>query len=108
MNFVVLPALSSLLSAWPIVRTTWADPCREHPWPWLLSAASDGLVAAAVLAEGLGWQYLAYPVVTLATQLPVAALALRAPTPRPALALATSRKGVRGFRSCRRAPESGV
>ena len=70
--FVLLPAASSVVSSWPTLRTTFALPGRERPLSWLLSAGSDALVAGTVLAEGLEWQYLAYPVVTMLTQLAIA------------------------------------
>ena len=75
-NFVLLPAISSVLSTVPVIRTTYQDSRRERAGPWLLSALGDAFLAAAAVAEGLDWQYLVYPLVALSTQLPVAVLAL--------------------------------
>lgn len=73
---VLLPAASSIVSAWPTLVSTWRAPGRERPLSWLLSAGADMLVALAVLAEGLEWQYLVYPLVTLTTQVGIAVLAM--------------------------------
>ena len=43
---------------------------------WFIAAGSDLAVAAAVLAEGLEWQYLVYPIVTMLSQLALGILAL--------------------------------
>jgi hypothetical protein len=61
----------------PTLRSTFLAPRRERPLSWLLSGAADALVAAAGLAEGLEWQYLVCPLVTMLTQIAVAVLAMR-------------------------------
>ena len=74
--FLLLPAASSVLSCWPTLRSTCLDPRRERPGPWFLWSLSYGLMAFAVMAEGLPWPHLAYPVLTQAANLAIGVMAL--------------------------------
>lgn len=97
---VALVGLCALTSAWPALRSTFANPRNERPLAWFVGAGSHGLMALATLAEGLAWPFLVYPALSLATELAVGLLALRAggsAGPRPAApartATAARRKG---------------
>ena len=74
--FLLLPAASSVLSFWPILRTTCLNPTDERPLAWFVWSVSYGLMAFAVMAAALPWPYLAYPVITQAMNLVVGLLAM--------------------------------
>ena len=74
--FLLLPAASSVLSFWPILRSTCLDPAGERPLAWFVWSVSYGLMAFAVMAAELPWPYLAYPVITQAMNLLVGLLAM--------------------------------
>ena len=75
-SFLLLPAASSVLSFWPVLRSTCLDPSHEQPLAWFVWSVSYGLMALAVMAAGLPWPYLAYPVITQAMNILVGLLAM--------------------------------
>lgn len=79
--FLLLPAASSVLSFWPVLRSTGLDPTHERPLAWFVWSGSYGLMAFAVMAGDLPWPYLAYPVITQAMNLIVGLLAMGGPEP---------------------------
>ena len=74
--FLLLPAASSVLSFWPMLRSTCLNPTDERPLAWFVWSVSYGLMAFAVMAADLPWPYLAYPVITQAMNLLVGLLAM--------------------------------
>ena len=74
--FVLLPAISSTLTSWPILRTTCLEPQHERPLAWFVWAAAYGLMALAAVADGLSWHYLAYPVLSQAVHILIGLFAM--------------------------------
>ncbi len=74
--FLLLPTAGSALSFWPTLRSTRLDPANERPLAWCLWSLSYGLMALAVIAAGMPWPFLVYPVLTLAMNLAVGVLAM--------------------------------
>jgi hypothetical protein len=67
---------SSVVTFYPIWKTTYRSPENERPWPWLIWSAAYTMMFLAVLAEG-GEEVFAksfYPIFYLALHLPVALL----------------------------------
>jgi hypothetical protein len=60
--FVALAGVSALTSSWPALRTTYLEPGNERPLAWFVWSTAYGLLALSVMAEGLAWPFLVYPV----------------------------------------------
>ena len=52
------------------------DPTRERPLAWFVWSAGSGLMALAVMVEGLGWPFLVHPLLAQAIRLMIGVLAL--------------------------------
>jgi hypothetical protein len=74
--FVMLPGLSSTVASWPILRTTFREPGNERPTAWFVWSAAYGLSAVTVMAEGLHWAFLAYPLLNQAVHILMGFLAM--------------------------------
>jgi hypothetical protein len=74
--FVTLGGLTAVTSSWPTLRSTFARPENERPLPWFVWSAAYGLLALAIMAEGLAWPFLVYPLALQAISLVVGLLAL--------------------------------
>jgi hypothetical protein len=59
---VSFAGVAALTASWPMLRTTYRDPGNERPLAWFVWSTAYGCLALAVMAEGLSWPYLAYPV----------------------------------------------
>jgi hypothetical protein len=78
--FLIAVNLTSLTCFLPIVRSTWLEPDRELPWPWLTWAAAYACLGAATL-QSTGFSQptlLLYPFVNFALHALVGVFALRA------------------------------
>lgn len=65
MIFLVLTSLSTLVTFYPIMRTTFEDPCGENPIPWFIWTVAYGLLLYTVMIEGMSWQYMIYPILNI-------------------------------------------
>lgn len=65
-----------LVSTWPILRTTCRAPQNERPLAWFVWSAAYGLLALAVMREGLSWPYLVYPLTCQVLHLMIGIVAL--------------------------------
>lgn len=74
--FVLLSALAAVTAAWPTLRGVVLDPALEKPLAWFVWSAGYGVMALAVMAEGLGWHYLVLPLLAQAIHLMIGVLAL--------------------------------
>jgi hypothetical protein len=85
--FVFLTGATTLTSSWPILRTTFLQPGHERPAAWFVWCAAYASMGAAMILEGLTWQYGVYPVLSLAIHLAIGFFALnrgKRPAPRVA------------------------
>ncbi len=74
--FVLLSALAAVTAAWPTLSGVVLDPTRERPLAWFVWSAGYGLMALAVMVQGLGWHYLVLPLLAQAIHLMIGVLAL--------------------------------
>lgn len=74
--FVILSGLAAVTAAWPTLSGVVLDPAREKPLAWFVWSAGHGLMALAVMGEGLGWHYLVLPLLAQAVHLMIGVLAL--------------------------------
>lgn len=85
MVFVFLTGATTLTSSWPILRTTFLEPGHERPAAWFVWCAAYAVMGAAMILEGLSWQYGVYPVLSFAIHLAIGIFAVnRHKTPLPA------------------------
>lgn len=76
MVFVLLTGTTTLTSSWPILRTTFLEPGHERPAAWFVWCAAYAAMGAAMILEGLSWQYGVYPVLSLAIHMAIGVFAL--------------------------------
>lgn len=76
MVFVFLTGATTLTSSWPILRTTFLEPGHERPAAWFVWCAAYTAMGAAMILEGLSWQYGVYPVLSVAIHLAIGIFAL--------------------------------
>lgn len=74
--FVAAAGVNALMSAWPTLRSTYAQPGNERPLAWFVWSIAYGLLALAAMIEGLAWPYLVYPLVNQLAALTIGLLAL--------------------------------
>ncbi len=74
--FVALSATAAVTAAWPTLGSVCLGAGRELPHAWFIWSAAYGLLALTVMAEGLGWHYLIYPLVAQASHLLIGLFAL--------------------------------
>ena len=79
--FLIATNLRSLVSFFPLIRSTWRSPERELPMPWLIWSMAYVFLAIEVLhsSDGQVTILLLYPAVNLTLHLAVWFLALRKP-----------------------------
>lgn len=76
--FVALTGATSLTSTWPILCSTWREPSHERPLAWFIWSAAYGMLALAVMLEGLSWHYLVYPTLCQALHVVIGVFAMEA------------------------------
>ena len=74
--FVFLTGATTLTSSWPILRTTYLEPGHERPAAWFVWCAAYASMGAAMILEGLAWEYGVYPVLSFLIHLAIGVFAL--------------------------------
>lgn len=65
MIFLVLTSFSTLVTFYPIMRTTFESPRDENPLPWFMWTIAYSLLLYTVFLENIGWQYAIYPILNI-------------------------------------------
>ncbi len=78
-GFLLVGNLTTLTAFFPVLRSTWTTPMREHPGPWIVWTCAYATLAATTWAADTGRNaaLLVYPLLNVALHASIAALALR-------------------------------
>lgn len=63
--FLVLTSLSTFVTFYPILRTTYENPKCENPIPWFIWTVAYALLLCTVLIENMTWEYMIYPIINM-------------------------------------------
>lgn len=78
-GFLIAGNLTTLTSFFPVLRSTWKNPEREQPTPWVVWTVAYSLLAAATIAadQGRNPALLIYPVLSALLHGSIALMSLR-------------------------------
>lgn|GEM_PF-1336762 len=87
-GFLLAGNVTTLTAFFPVLRSTWRNPERERPEPWLVWTAAYALLAVVTLLADQGRHpaLLAYPLLSVVLHGSIALMSLRATVARAALA----------------------